>query len=488
MAKVGCNPITGRFEDYYCRKCIELGEKKDGEVLIEQPFCWDEPIDPNVKVTKPCTVCAMRMGGSWTDCGDANGVLPGRCAISSLVSSEHRDGWLDFKWMEEALDHQVVLGFVQFALYNHLKWSDIIDLEEGKSKGRPKCSPEQYRIPEGFEDIHQYELNWYWWKIIPHGTKLPKRLVNILRQILEKFPMMELVCWDGNRFWVPKNEQNQQNLNHVPSWGDFWNTFVEPRHVAFIFSECLEEVLNNPERYEEDTLETFNLGIPADDASVSHDVTFGYDEVPWEICQCVEWGGDYHDQTMPDTYEPKCYKFNGKYLDINERHVFGCTIQEVINYDSDFRDITNLTRNSFIKVIAEAEDEDNWRQVLWKTRYLAYCNTDMKSFWKLPHYYLVFNDRNNWRPNNLDGVLSDHALEDEFNSRSEDYDNMNSGGYTFSDEGLPEDDEDSGTLQEKKDKLKEIMELIEELKEKEKMNEGEYLEITNKMKEMFELL
>ena len=112
----------------------------------------------------------------------------------------------------------------------------------------------------------------------------------------------------------------------------------------------------------------------------------------------------------------------------------------------------------------------------------------MKSFWKLPHYYLVFNDRNNWRPNNLDGVLSDHALEDEFNSRSEDYDNMNSGGYTFSDEGLPEDDEDSGTLQEKKDKLKEIMELIEELKEKEKMNEGEYLEITNKMKEMFELL
>ena len=65
---------------------------------------------------------------------------------------------------------------------------------------------------------------------------------------------------------------------------------------------------------------------------------------------------------------------------------------------------------------------------------------------------------------------------------------MNSGGYTFSDEGLSEDDEDSGTLQEKKDKLKEIMELIEELKEKEKMNEGEYLEITDKMKEMFELL
>ena len=476
MAKIGCNPITGRFEDYYCRKCIELGEREP-----QQPFLgYKNLVEQKVKVTRPCSVCAMRLGGSWIDCGNVNGVLPGRCAISSLVSSDIEG---DYAIGEEALDHQIVLGFVQFALYNHLRWRDIIDMKDGKSKEHPECSPEQYRTPGDFEDLHRYEYNWYWWKVIPHGTKLPKRLVNILREILEKFPMMELTCPDG-RLWVPKNEQLQQRFDYIPSWVDFWNTFVEPHQVAFIFSECLEEILNNGE----DTLETFNLGIPADDASVSDDLIYDSDEIPWEICQCIEWGGDYNDPILPWTYEPKCYKFNGKYLDINERHVYGCTLQEVINYDSDFREITNLTRNSFIKTVAEAEGEDNWRQVLWETRYLAYCNTDMKSFWKLPHYYLVFNDRNNWRPEYLDGVLSDFQLEFEFNSRGEDYDNMNSGGYTFSDEDLPEDDEDSGTLQEKKDKLKEIMELIEELKEKEKMNEGEYLEITDKMKEMFELL
>lgn len=469
MAKVGCNPITGRNENYYCEKCQKYGETKYNSAMEEITII-------------PCSICAMNFGGTWIGSGNMNGVLPGVCSVSSIVATHEQV--MDFSISQEgvAVDHQVVIGFVQFALYNHLRWDDIIDLQEGKSKDRPVCPHEGYRKPQDYEELHQYSHNWYWWKIIPQGTKLPKRLVNILRQILENFPMMELICSDGG-ILVPKNEQLQQIFDYIPSWRDFWHTFVEPQHVAFIFSKCLEKILNNGE----DTLETFDLGNVGDDAYISNDLIYDSDEIPWEICQCVEWGGDYYDSILPWTYEPKCYKFNGKYLDINERHIFGCTLQEVINYDSDFREITNLTRNSFIKTVAEAEDEDNWRQVLWETRYFAYCNTDMKSFWKLPHYYLVFNDRNNWRPGYLDGVLSDFQLEFEFNSRSEDYDNMNSGGYTFSDEDLPED-EDSETLQEKKDKLKEIMELIEGLKEKEKMNEGEYLEITNKMKEMFELL
>ena len=120
----------------------------------------------------------------------------------------------------------------------------------------------------------------------------------------------------------------------------------------------------------------------------------------------------------------------------------------------------------------------------------------MYAFWKLPHYYLVFNDRHNWTPRNIAGVLTDWELEYEFTYRPEDFDHLNSGGATFTDEEYDindyiefesEDEEDDSDKQ-KKDKLKEIMELIEVLKEKEKMNEGEYLEISGKMKEMYELL
>ena len=276
MAQIGCNPVTGRDEDYYCRKCID------------HRAAWGD-----IKITMPCTVCAMRFGGSWVEGGDVNGVLPGRCAITSLVYDDPEMARHDLG--EGALDHQVVLGFVQFALYNHLRWRDIIDQKDGKSKEHPECSPQQYRTPEGFEDLHQFGYNWYWWKAIPHGTKLPKRLVKTLRQILEKFPMMMLE-YEGDLVWIPQNEQvksgvraDGEEYNSIPTWeGYFWNTFVEPAHTTFIFSECIKGILGHCDG---GVLEVFGMGLNSDIDYISQDLINNYEEVPWEICQCVEWGG-----------------------------------------------------------------------------------------------------------------------------------------------------------------------------------------------------
>ena len=482
-AVIGCNPITGRDENYYCEKCQKYGETKynySGEEMR----------------TIPCTVCAMQFGGTWVGCGNMNGTLPGICSVESLIS-ENPEDVMDGE-ESQALDHQVILGFVQFALYNHLKWSDILDLEEGKSKDRPKCPPEEYRQPHDYEEIHQYSKNWYWWKIIPHGTKLPKRLVKILKEILQGFTMMEITC-SNSRVYLPKNIQLKYNYvleDYEPSWeDDFWNTYVEPQHVAFIFAQCTKEILK---RFTDENTEftRLNLGNIGEEDIILHDLQDPNLKAPWQLIQAMEWRDQFMDSRLTERYQAQCFTFMGEYLNITDRHVFGCSIQDVINYDSEFRDITNITRNSFIQTVAEAEAGVEWRSRLWNTNFVAHNNSEMYAFWKLPHYYLVFNDRHNWTPRNIEGVLTDWELEYEFTYRPEDFDHLNSGGATFTDEEydindyieFESEDEEDDSNKEKKDKLKEIMELIEDLKEKEKMNEGEYLEISGKMKEMYELL
>ena len=213
----GCQMIDStRFS---CKKCIQYGIINSDEMRVE-----------------PCTICAMANGGAWgwekDHYGDpsysfkTNGCPPGRDSISDV------DPEVD--WF--ITDEEVVLGFAQYALYNHYKWKDILDLKEGASKHRTGIPPMSYLQPS--EDNLDY--HWYWWKIIPYGVVLPKRLRNVLQKQLVQYEL-EMVNQD---LFIPKTHQLKGDRELSDDiWETFWDTYVEPGHVAHLFSLTLKSVL-----------------------------------------------------------------------------------------------------------------------------------------------------------------------------------------------------------------------------------------------------
>ena len=182
------DPHTGLVdegrEQTHCKHCIRHGE-------IQQPlrrvlFREDEDVlslnDHMIK--EPCTICAMANGGWWgwnnvvSDQAEintveqrieSNGAFPGRDGISDAISG-HSVISTSNPINHLASDYQVILGFVQYALFNHKKWSEILF-----SSSEPDM--------ESYKNMSE-DINWYWWKIIPSGLVLPKRFHTILCQMI----------------------------------------------------------------------------------------------------------------------------------------------------------------------------------------------------------------------------------------------------------------------------------------------------------------
>ena len=60
-----------------------------------------------------------------------NGALTGNSGIEDILSGHSPDPWLSSGVSSgQVSDEEVVLGFVQYGLYNHYTWEEIIDVGE----------------------------------------------------------------------------------------------------------------------------------------------------------------------------------------------------------------------------------------------------------------------------------------------------------------------------------------------------------------------
>jgi hypothetical protein len=243
------DPHTGLVDEgthrVRCKKCIKYGEictpeffeSAGGPLSVRRELFPDDYLD-QCMIIKPCTVCAIANGGWWGWTGEqpgegvkeeTGGVFPGYDGISDVLSEHSKDVGDRDQVHQLAHDYQVILGFVQYAHYNHLKWSDIIepsgevDLDEYKS---------EHDGPRDDEDHH-----WYWWKLIPKNLSLPERYRDILIQMIVRYKDPQE---DG---CVPKTMQKVSGSLSDELWPDFWATFVEPSHVAWIYRETMNHVL-----------------------------------------------------------------------------------------------------------------------------------------------------------------------------------------------------------------------------------------------------
>ena len=212
----------------HCKKCIKYGDINAA----------DEPDECLRTIARPCTICAVANGGWWgwgDEEGDnTEGSFPGRDGISDALSnhSTYENPEDDFRVPGVtrgvellAPDYQVILGFVQYAHYNHLRWVDIID---------PSGSPDM----DEYMDEDTTENNWYWWKLIPKNLSLTKAHINTLSEMIIRYKV------DTPPDCVPKTHQNISGTLSDDLWPDFWNTFVEPSHVAWVYRQTMGKVLS----------------------------------------------------------------------------------------------------------------------------------------------------------------------------------------------------------------------------------------------------
>ena len=245
----GSGALTGL---YYCKKCVQFGHTVGLHDTYPQP-----PETDSIREI-PCTICAMSNGGCWgwkkNHKGEidhvlkSNGYQPGNSGIEDILNNHSPDPWS--YW--DITDEEVVLGCVQNGLYQHYKWKEIIDLGDGPSRLRPMLPPISYlsgmrynetedpHTPSQLPDI-RYNNNWYWWKIIPYSTVLPKRLIKVLKELISDYSR----C-DKEKYEVPQtNQKKHESKNEENSWEYFFETYIEPGHVVHIFIKALEKVLRN---------------------------------------------------------------------------------------------------------------------------------------------------------------------------------------------------------------------------------------------------
>ena len=136
---------------------------------------------------------------------DENGALPGHCGVEDCLVRNQIGGYYTTD-VSKTLNEQIVLGFAQYALYNHLKWKEILVPSE-RSVYYPSLN--EYRNKYAADDTSnidedgQIDQAWYWWKMIPRGLCLPERLISTFRQMIVSFEdkQHEGVCQKHPKSW-----------------------------------------------------------------------------------------------------------------------------------------------------------------------------------------------------------------------------------------------------------------------------------------------
>ena len=463
----GCQMIDSTR--YRCKKCIQYGIINSDEMRAE-----------------PCTICAMANGGAWGwedgHYGDpkysfkTNGYPPGRDSITDVLSNHDIDP--DNDWF--ITDEEVVLGFAQYALYNHYKWKDILDLGKGVSKHRTGIPPMSYlQPPEDNMDYH-----WYWWKIIPYGVVLPKRLRNVLEKQLVQY-QLEMV---NSELFVPKTHQLKGDRELSDDiWETFWDTYVEPGHVAHLFSLTLKTILE--------------ICIPHTSIRESQRGWFNQELNSFSIVEHQEieecnlpecdklWAylccpSRFTENTKYFILRGEGLLFNDNYsegeriLRILDRDIFGTYLTDVITYscrNAFYRRENIMSHSHSIKDLWNTLNNDIFSLSFDVTKNICIESTDW--FEERLTYVQLMDDYGNerfFREDNYNIIVRDngddneyHVIEYEINTNSEE-DNIHE--WT-----------------EHINKLKELQMIVDGDGVKDKVDEGIYLELMNGLGELYKM-
>jgi hypothetical protein len=356
------DPATGGrdFGIIDCRKCRYYGDIGD--------FGY----------TRPCTICAMENGGKWgweeghfgekEFLQEENGSLPGHCGVIDalnqvgLSAGEIEDSGITFHHLKRTLNEQIILGFSQYALYNHLKWSDIINVsqEENISDLASFLNYKQV-APVGMNNLNtEKDKTWYWWKRIPKGVVLPNRLLRKLIQILVEYP-------DGQHDGcVPKTRQRLSEPLSDDIWTDFFETYVEPAQVSHIFMYAMKKVLEYDDEVEHELLTL------SEEDNISGYI--GRQDYRW-VLETINPSSPlkymFYKQINHDVPEDHPMRNKMKVIKILDRDLFGCYLTDVIEYDWGMERSWNRRTDIFHPTpnIIDANGEDRrrvgWQSDLW---------------------------------------------------------------------------------------------------------------------------
>lgn len=358
------DPATGVCEGSRpppCKKCLYHGTSHE------------------FKIIKPCTICAMNNKGKWgweegrvgeeEYLQDENGALPGKCGVQDCLKRNELEGN-----NPRTLNEQIVLGFAQYALYNHLKWSDIFYEREGDlqySFGRgmymeeyiSKYSPED---TIDIEDESTIDHVWFWWKMIPPSVCLPERLVKTLVQMLLSFRD------EQHEGCVPKTSQKLDGELSDDIWTDLFETYVEPVQVAHLFHLTLIKALEYDDEVEFNSV-SFNgedpLPLPEDIGAIDKKwimETSSFMGMNVENLKYI-----FYKKINYEVEEGESGRTKTKVIKIFDRNMFGTYLDDVTHYDwSMCRSWYRRTDIWYpVPNIIEANGEDRrrhgWEKELW---------------------------------------------------------------------------------------------------------------------------
>ncbi len=452
----------------HCKKCIKYGDIHGGYPIIDECL-----------IARPCTICAVANGGWWgwgDEEGDnTEGSFPGRDGISDALSkhSTYEGPEEDFSGRVELLaaDYQVILGFVQYAHYNHLRWVDIID---------PSGSPDM----DEYMDEDTTENNWYWWKLIPKNLSLTKAHINTLSEMIIRYKV------DTPPDCVPKTHQNISGTLSDDLWPDFWNTFVEPSHVAWVYMQTMGKVLS--EHREKVSMDEARVhDQPVHNTLLKKDISdFEMRMIRPTHVEQQDWVSDLLPNTISSISEdfiasphddPRAFFLtydgtlpqwrSGEHLKIRDRDIFGGYLDGLVvtsHPSFDYGWLQNID--------GAAQNPDGYLKTpveFWNTP----TQEDFKSLFDNVYKIIGFEDTSYW--DDVQRVIDERVVSDYTNELYyRQY--LEEDGETWSD--TPDSAEE-----EMVQKLKEIQTIVDE-NVKDSVEEGVYLDIMNKMCDMYRLV
>ena len=496
--------------DYSCKYCKKYG------------ICFRDHTD-DIFVVTPCSICAMNNGGVWgwekNEDGTyekikTNGMLPGNDGITDVILSHMTN---PPRREYEPLMEEIILGYVQHALYCHLKWEDIMDFKEGASKDHGRTSNSFYRLGKG--DV------WHWWKLISLGSvissphwdgdsdiftsKLPKRFCKVLKEILSI---------------VKTYDRNE-------SWDEFWKTEVEPVDVAIIYNYVMKKVLDR----HVDRNKYYDTGFPeraykCEDYGVIDYVRadFKLMEEPDTIPYCERGIAWIFDHVDPEYYGnptfPLCdprdvaehfyvnyfkdvdgrFRHVQEVLEIHEHDIFGTSLNmiihethvwfidinvcEIVPFSYDISSIMNQRWNGIKDYLSEALlfdvsiEKYIHHSVLCKLTYQPLNINASREYYTTSDYTSEYNFRVNFETSDNIWTIPNPVYQIVDMSEIETV-NINIPGIEYE-----VDDDENELSGEKNKKIRDHLmgfQMIIEEDVKDHVNEGTYLKIMDKLKDVY---